>query len=113
MARSWGPADGVRGVPVLDRRIFIGAMLAAGASTLPGCGSGGNPQKAAEGALLLADGSPNPGELMKPGPLGDKVLGKPDAPVTIIEYASLTCPHCHRIIYWGEEEHFQEALGKG
>ena len=24
----------------------------------------------------------------------DRVLGKPDAPVTIIEYASLTCPHC-------------------
>ena len=24
----------------------------------------------------------------------DKVLGDPDAPVTIIEYASLTCPHC-------------------
>src|SRR5689334_23792973 len=24
----------------------------------------------------------------------DHVLGKADAPVTIIEYASLTCPHC-------------------
>jgi protein-disulfide isomerase len=24
----------------------------------------------------------------------DRILGKPDAPVTIIEYASLTCPHC-------------------
>jgi protein-disulfide isomerase len=24
----------------------------------------------------------------------DRVLGKADAPVTIIEYASLTCPHC-------------------
>lgn len=24
----------------------------------------------------------------------DKVLGNPDAPVTIYEYASLTCPHC-------------------
>jgi protein-disulfide isomerase len=24
----------------------------------------------------------------------DRVLGKPDAPVTIFEYASLTCPHC-------------------
>jgi len=24
----------------------------------------------------------------------DMVLGKPDAPVTIFEYASLTCPHC-------------------
>lgn len=24
----------------------------------------------------------------------DYVIGKPDAPVTLIEYASLTCPHC-------------------
>jgi protein-disulfide isomerase len=24
----------------------------------------------------------------------DHVMGKPDAPVTIIEYASMTCPHC-------------------
>jgi protein-disulfide isomerase len=24
----------------------------------------------------------------------DRVLGKADAPVTIVEYASLTCPHC-------------------
>ncbi|MGD9803788.1 MAG: DsbA family protein [Hyphomicrobiaceae bacterium] len=33
-------------------------------------------------------------ELMKPGPLPDIVLGKADAPVTIIEYASMTCSHC-------------------
>src|SRR5258707_15596467 len=26
----------------------------------------------------------------------DRVLGKPDAPITIIEYASLSCPHCAR-----------------
>jgi protein-disulfide isomerase len=24
----------------------------------------------------------------------DRVLGKEDAPITIVEYASLTCPHC-------------------
>ena len=24
----------------------------------------------------------------------DRILGKPDAPMTIVEYASLTCPHC-------------------
>jgi protein-disulfide isomerase len=24
----------------------------------------------------------------------DRVLGNPDAPITIVEYASLTCPHC-------------------
>src|SRR6185312_9948829 len=25
---------------------------------------------------------------------GDRILGKADAPITIFEYASLTCPHC-------------------
>jgi len=25
---------------------------------------------------------------------GDRILGNPDAPITIVEYASLTCPHC-------------------
>jgi protein-disulfide isomerase len=33
-------------------------------------------------------------ELMTPGPLGDQAQGAADAPVTIIEYASMTCPHC-------------------
>ncbi|MBX3532166.1 MAG: DsbA family protein [Rhizobiaceae bacterium] len=33
-------------------------------------------------------------EMLKPGPLPEKSFGVEDAPVTIIEYASLTCPHC-------------------
>jgi protein-disulfide isomerase len=32
--------------------------------------------------------------LAKPGPDGEIVLGSEKAPVTIIEYASMTCPHC-------------------
>ncbi len=28
------------------------------------------------------------------GEVAERVLGDPDAPVTIIEYSSLTCPHC-------------------
>jgi protein-disulfide isomerase len=33
-------------------------------------------------------------DLMQPGPLGEMSLGEANAPVTIIEYASMTCPHC-------------------
>jgi len=33
-------------------------------------------------------------ELARPPVLGDVFYGKADAPVTVIEYASLTCPHC-------------------
>jgi protein-disulfide isomerase len=33
-------------------------------------------------------------ELLKPGPLPELSLGRDDAPITIVEYADLTCPHC-------------------
>jgi protein-disulfide isomerase len=36
----------------------------------------------------------NPAELAQAGPLGERALGRADAKVTIIEYASLTCSHC-------------------
>ena len=44
----------------------------------------------------------SPADLALPGPLGDIAQGPADAKVTIIEYASLTCPHCatfHRDTY--------------
>lgn len=34
--------------------------------------------------------------LSEPPGIGDRVLGQADAPVTIVEYASATCPHCAR-----------------
>jgi protein-disulfide isomerase len=33
-------------------------------------------------------------ELLKPNPLGEMAMGPANAPVTIIEYASMTCSHC-------------------
>jgi len=39
-------------------------------------------------------GSADMAKLLQPGALPDEVLGKADAPVTIVEYASMTCGHC-------------------
>jgi protein-disulfide isomerase len=32
--------------------------------------------------------------LLEAGPLGEMALGSEDAPVTVVEYASMSCPHC-------------------
>jgi protein-disulfide isomerase len=44
--------------------------------------------------LTRAQADTDPALLAKAGPDGDIVLGSDKAPVTIIEYASMTCPHC-------------------
>ena len=33
-------------------------------------------------------------EVMKPGPLAELAMGDANAPVKIVEYMSMTCPHC-------------------
>src|SRR5438874_2256739 len=74
-----------RGTPLrITRREFVvstGALVAAALF-------GSAPLAFAQG------GGPTVEELMRPGPLPDIAMGKADAPVTIIEYASMTCPHC-------------------
>jgi len=58
----------------------------------------------AEPSAIPATGAGAPAapgdELMVAGPLGEMTLGDPNAPVTVIEYASMTCSHC---------AHFQET----
>ncbi|HXV29235.1 MAG TPA: thioredoxin domain-containing protein, partial [Sinorhizobium sp.] len=49
---------------------------------------------AAEVELPKSEGSVDVQKLMEPGPLPEMALGKADAPVTIVEYMSMTCPHC-------------------
>ena len=44
--------------------------------------------------------SPSVADLMQPNPLGEMSMGDENAPITVIEYASMTCPHC---------AHFSEA----
>ncbi len=70
-------------------------ILAAAASALSLCGVA--TASAAEGDMI------DQAKLMTPaGGIPDKVLGNPEAPVTVIEYASPTCPHCatfHNTVY--------------
>jgi protein-disulfide isomerase len=40
--------------------------------------------------------NPSMAEVMKVGALPEMSLGRADAPVTIIKYASMTCPYCRR-----------------
>ena len=81
--------------PTLTRRhVLLGAaavtaIIATGSAgpdlwTLIGTAAA---QTSAGGDVSMAD-------LLVPGPLGDKIQGQADAPVTIVEYASMTCPHC-------------------
>jgi protein-disulfide isomerase len=46
------------------------------------------------GGEALAQAKVSEVELMAPGALPDMVMGDPKAKVTVIEYASMTCPHC-------------------
>ncbi|MEM7193205.1 MAG: thioredoxin domain-containing protein, partial [Pseudomonadota bacterium] len=63
--------------------ILASITLGLAAAALSACGPGGAPAVA-----------PLEDQLLEPGPLGEREYGNPNAAVTVIEYVSLTCPHC-------------------
>jgi protein-disulfide isomerase len=76
----------------ISRRIYLtfAALLACGAAIVVVGGWYGG-----LGGLRAAPSeAPTASELAVAGPLGEEAEGSRDAPVTIIEYASMTCPHC-------------------
>jgi protein-disulfide isomerase len=98
----------------VPRRQFLAALLAvpSAAALLAACSDSGGDVKAedpkpADPATPPAPADPSkPGEAPKPdgtvdmaklleaGTLPEMSMGKADAKVTIVEYASMTCPHC-------------------
>lgn len=82
---------------MIDRRRFLeglgaAALTAAAFVALASPGSFGAGQLSFIGSAQAQ--TVDTAKLMEPGALPDMVLGKADAPVTIIEYASMTCGHC-------------------
>lgn len=55
-----------------------------------------DPTAGTAGAGREVIASPTQQDILATGPLPDRAYGSPTAPVTIVEYASLTCPHCRR-----------------
>ena len=72
---------------ILTRRAFTAALSLTGLAALAGF----SPLRLIADAL--AQGA-TAADVAKPVSLPDMALGPKDAPVTITEYASMTCPHC-------------------
>jgi protein-disulfide isomerase len=70
---------------IITRRAFTAALSLTGLAALAGL----SPLR------LIADAfAQSAADVAKPVSLPDMVLGNTNASVTIIEYASMTCPHC-------------------
>jgi protein-disulfide isomerase len=82
----------------ITRREFALSTFAVGAAALALCGAVGALSRFPQLDLdfvrpALAD-DPALADLMAPNPLGEMAIGDEKAPITVIEYASMTCPHC-------------------
>ena len=98
------------------RRLLAGAALGMSAVALAACSEEKKaeaqpaqaPQQDAEKAtdpattgsttpaveIPKADGDVDMAKVLEPGALPEMSMGKADAPVTVVEYFSMTCPHC-------------------
>jgi protein-disulfide isomerase len=70
---------------IITRRTFSAALTLAGVAAAIGI----SPWR-----FLTQAQAQSPEAIAKPSTLGDMALGPKDAKVTIVEYASMTCPHC-------------------
>ena len=90
-------------IRTLSRRTVLASLAAVSASSLlAACSDSGGDAQAQTSATPAAPAATPPrpagtvdmAKLLEEGSLTDKVLGEADAPITIVEYASMTCGHC-------------------
>lgn len=88
---------------------FAGITLAV---ALVACG-GEAPTGAVGAANAQADTSRNWAEVVAETPEGGFVMGNPDAPVKVVEYASFTCSHCADFSQAAFEPLTEEYVSRG
>ncbi|MFD1197696.1 DsbA family protein [Brucella gallinifaecis] len=74
-------------MPAMLNRRHVISLAGAAAAGLALAGNAGAQARSADASVDAA-------KVAEPGKLKDMVYGNADAPVTIVEYASLTCSHC-------------------
>ena len=89
-------ADGLPPAPNLSKDGAAGAAFPSVSADQPESMPSpfGDPQTSSAVREVIAN--PAIANIMAPSPIPEMSWGRPDAPVTIVQYASLTCPHCRR-----------------
>jgi protein-disulfide isomerase len=97
-------------------RLFALGLLAAAPLALAACGDDAAPGEVAEGEALPAITAP-PGtswtETVTVTSEGGFLLGNPDAPLKLVEYASHTCGHCATFSITGKQPLKSKYIASG
>jgi protein-disulfide isomerase len=74
--------------------LALGVVALALAGCDKGAGNGAAPAKAAQSGPVAPPAGKEWTDVVSATPEGGFVMGNPNAPVKLVEYLSLTCPHC-------------------
>lgn len=99
------------------RSLFTGTVLAL-SLLAAGCGEGNAPKETADSGAVKTAPTPAPNggewsEIVSQTEEGGFVMGNPNAPVKVVEYASLTCGHCAAFSSEGAPELIDEYVKTG
>ena len=76
------------------RRMMLAGIAAPLALGLAACSKSDNPAAGDSVAAVAAPAGQSWSDVIAPTPDGGMIMGNPKAPIKLLEYGSLSCPHC-------------------